>query len=99
MKYYYMIMNFEYADYENFLNDVVDPGWNSSCESAMLSAGLFEYIDGAFAKARKLAWDEVGMNHEEDIDRLEESPLEWAAIIFKDGTVSAFYVIKMEVHK
>lgn len=99
MKYYYMIMNFEYADYEDFLNDVVEPGWNSSCESAMMSAGLFEHINDAFEKARELAQDEAGMNHEKDIDRLEESPLELAAIIFKDGTVSSYQVIKMEVHK
>lgn len=100
MKYYYMIMNFEYADYEDFLNDIVEPGWNSSCESAMLSVGLFEYINDAFEKARELAQDEASMNHEEDIDRLEESrPFDCSAIIFKDGSVSSYQVIKMEVHK
>lgn len=99
MKYYYMIMNFMYGYYEDFLIDAVEPGCNSSREIAMLSAGLFEHIDDAFEKARRLAQDEVDMNHEEDIDRLEESPLECTAIIFKDGTVSSYQVIKMEVHK
>lgn len=99
MKYYYMIMNFEYADYEDFLNDVVEPGSNSSREIAMLSTGLFEHIDDAFEKAKRLAQEEASMNREEDVDRLEESPLETAAIIFKDGTVSSYQVIKMEVHK
>lgn len=99
MKYYYMLMNFEYAEYEDFLNDVVEPGWNSSCESAMMSAGLFEHIDDAFEKAKDLVRQELEMNHEGDIDRCEESPLELAAIIFKDGTVSSYQVIKMEVHK
>jgi hypothetical protein len=100
MKYYYMLMNLEYTDYDDFLNDVVEPGWNSSCESAMLSVGLFEYIDDAFETARRLAQEEIGMNRKEDIDRLEESrPFDCVAIIFKDGSVSSYQVVKMEVHK
>jgi hypothetical protein len=99
MKYYYMIMNFVYADYEDFLNDVADPGWVPSSENAMLSTGLFEHIDAAFEKTKDLMHQALKMCYKEKIDRCEESPLEWAAIIFKDGTVSSYQVVKMEVHK
>ena len=99
MKYYYMITNFVYADYEDFLNDAVEPGWHASREDAMISTGLFEHIDDAFEKAKDLRRQELEMNYEEDIGRCEESPLEYAAIIFRDGTVSSYQVIKMEVHK
>lgn len=97
MKYCYMIDNFEYVNYEDFLNDVEEPGWNSTRETAMISVGLFEHINDAFEIAKVLARNEANINIEEDIDRIEESPINGASVIFKDGTVSSYRVIKMRI--
>jgi hypothetical protein len=99
MKYYYMIMNFEYADYKDFLTDIIDPSSVSSCVCSLMPTGLFEHVNNAFDKAKDLQRQELETYDEADIDRCEQIPLDCAAIIFKDGTVSSYQVIKMEVHK